>query len=88
MKADLVGITCNYECMVEQASVPELANNDILAFLNTGSYIEVYGCNFNALPRPGMVLVNGDQAELVKRAETLEDVFSRDIVPPRLENIG
>ena len=88
MKADLVGITCNYECMVEQAPVPELANNDILAFLNTGSYIEVYGCNFNALPRPGMVLVNGDKAELVKRAETLDDVFSRDIVPPRLENIG
>lgn len=88
MTADLVGITCNYECMAEQASVPMLDNGDTLAFLNTGSYIEVYGCNFNALPRPGMVLVSGDKAELIKRPETLEDVFSRDIVPPRLESLG
>ena len=35
-----------------------------------------------------MVLVNGDKAELVKRAETLDDVFKRDIVPLRLENLG
>lgn len=87
MKADLVGITCNYECMVEQAPVPKLDNEDILAFLNTGSYIEVYGCNFNALPRPAMVLVNGDQAELVKRRETLDEVFGRDVIPERLKNI-
>ena len=87
-KADLVGITCNYECMAEQVPVPMLENEDILAFLNTGSYVEVYACNFNALPRPGMVLVSGDEAELVKRAETIEDVFSRDIVPERLKDLG
>jgi len=88
IKADLVGITCNYECMAEQADVPMLENGDILSFLNTGSYIEVYGCNFNALPRPAMVLVNGDKAELVKRRETLDEVFGRDEVPERLKNLG
>ena len=85
---DLVGITCNYECLAEQASVPALESGDTLAFLNTGSYIEVYTCNFNALPRPGMVLVNGDQAEWVKRPEKLEDVFARDVVPERLQLMG
>lgn len=87
IKADLVGITCNYECMAEQAPVPMLENGDTLAFLNTGSYIEVYGCNFNALPRPAMILVNGDKAELIKRRETVDDVFARDIIPERLVNI-
>lgn len=86
-KADLVGITCNYECLAEQAPVPALESGDILAFLNTGSYIEVYTCNFNALPRPGMVLVSGNQAEWVKRTETLEDVFSRDVIPERLQAV-
>ena len=86
-KADIVGITCNYECLAEQAAVPETASGDIIAFLNTGSYIEVYGCNFNVLPRPGTVLVKGDQAEMVKAHETLEQVFSRDIVPDRLKVI-
>jgi diaminopimelate decarboxylase len=86
-KADIVGITCNYECLAEQAPVPETLSGDIIAFLNTGSYIEVYGCNFNVLPRPGTVLVKGDQAELVKAHETLEQVFSRDVVPDRLKDI-
>ncbi len=86
-KADIVGITCNYECLAEQAPVPETSSGDIVAFLNTGSYIEVYGCNFNVLPRPGTVLVKGDQAEMVKAHETLEQVFSRDIVPDRLKDI-
>ena len=87
-KADIAGITCNYECLAEQAPVPEsMAPGDTIAFLNTGSYIEVYTCNFNALPRPGTVLVSGDQAEWVKRPETLDDVFQRDIVPERLEAV-
>ena len=87
--ADIAGLTCNYECLAENAPVPEsMAPGDVIAFLNTGSYIEVYTCNFNALPRPGTVLVSGDQAEFVKRPETLEDVFGRDLVPERLQEIG
>jgi diaminopimelate decarboxylase len=83
-RADIVGITCNYECLAEQAPVPSVESGDVIAFLNTGSYIEVYSCNFNCLPRPGTVLVKGEQADLIKRAETIEDVFARDVVPERL----
>jgi diaminopimelate decarboxylase len=88
-KADIVGITCNYECLMEQGDVPAgVEAGDTFAFMNTGSYIEVYTCNFNCLPRPGMVLVSGDKAELIKQHETLEQVFSRDVVPERLQDIG
>ena len=88
-KADIVGLTCNYECLMEQGDVPaEVKSGDILAFMNTGSYIEVYTCNFNCLPRPGMVLVSGNMAELIKEHETLEQVFSRDVVPERLKDIS
>ena len=85
-KADIVGITCNYECLAEQAPVPSsLESGDVLAFLNTGSYIETYTCNFNGLPRPGMVLVNGDKVNWIKRTETQDEVFARDEVPSYLE---
>jgi len=87
-KVDIAGITCNYECLAEQAPVPALESGDIIAFLNTGSYIEPYTCNFNALPRPGMILVSGDQANWVKRPETQAEVFARDQVPEYLEHIG
>ncbi len=86
-KVDVVGITCNYDCLAEQTLMPQLAKGDILAFLNTGSYIEPYTCNFNALPRPGMVMVNGSSCEWVKRPETLDEVFSRHIIPERLANV-
>lgn len=86
--ADIAGITCNYECLVEQTPVPPLEPGDVLTFLNTGSYIEPYTCNFNALPRPGMVLVTGDQAQWVKRPETLDEVFARDLVPDHLADLG
>lgn len=82
--ADIAGVTCNYECLAEQQPVPDLAAGDVLAFLNTGSYIEPYSCNFNALPRPGTVLVNGGEACWIKRPETLEEVFQRDELPERL----
>jgi len=49
-----------------------------------GPVLVLVACNFNALPRPGMVLVQGDQAEWIKRPETVADVFMRDLVPARL----
>lgn len=86
MKSDIVGSTCNAEILFFQVDVPELEVGDIIALLNTGAYIEPMAANFNALPRPGMVLVNGSSAELIKRHETIEDVFARDIIPERLQN--
>ena len=83
-KFDIVGITCNAEWLYQQVPVPKLEEGDIIAMLNTGAYIEPMAANFNALPRPGMVLVNGDQADLIKRHETLDDVFARHLVPERL----
>ncbi|MCO4759665.1 MAG: hypothetical protein KC477_16710, partial [Oceanospirillaceae bacterium] len=70
--------------LYQQVPVPELETGDIIAMLNTGAYIEPMAANFNALPRPGMVLVNGDQADMIKRHETLDDVFARHVVPARL----
>ncbi len=83
-KADIAGITCNYECLAEQVPLPPMEAGDVIAFLNTGSYIEVYGCNFNGLPRPGVLLVSGAEADMIKRAESLDEVFARDILPARL----
>lgn len=83
---DIVGQTCNAEILTHQLPAPLLERGDLVAFLNTGAYAEPNAANFNALPRPGMVLVNGDSAELIRRAETVDDVFARDLVPARLSD--
>jgi diaminopimelate decarboxylase len=83
--ADIVGMSCGFDLMVPRVPLPELDDGEVLAFLDTGAYQDASAANFNALPRPATVLVHGAEAELVKRAETVEDVFARDIVPARLE---
>lgn len=82
---DMVGQTCNAELLFNQVAAPLLVQGDVVALLNTGSYIEPMAANFNALPRPGTVLVLGDCAELVKRHETVEEVFARDLIPERFQ---
>ncbi len=82
--ADIVGLTCQPDRIIPQALVPDVVPGDSLAFLDTGAYQDGLACNFNALPRPGMVLVRGEQAEWIKRPETVADVFMRDLVPARL----
>ena len=81
---DIVGLTCNAERLCNQIETPILEEGDVIVLLDTGSYIEAMAANFNALPRPGTVLVSGSTAELIKRHETIDDVFLRDIIPQRL----
>jgi diaminopimelate decarboxylase len=77
--ADIVGCSCNWDQLIEQEALPEVATGDVIAFLGTGCYEEVSAANFNALPRPATVLVDGAGAAVVRRAETLADVLSRDL---------
>ena len=86
--ADIVGISCGFDLMVPSIPLPELQDGEILAFLDTGAYQDASAANFNALPRPATVLVRGSDAEIIKRAETVDDVFARDVVPDRLTGEG
>jgi diaminopimelate decarboxylase len=82
--ADVVGCSCGFDVLARQVRLPAVAVGDALAFLDTGAYEDACAANFNALPRPAVVLVSGAGAEVVRRAETIEDVFARDVVPERL----
>ncbi|MBL4712672.1 MAG: hypothetical protein JKX75_09305 [Gammaproteobacteria bacterium] len=85
MTCDIVGMTCNAEWLFENVTVPNLCEDDVIALLNTGSYIEPMAANFNALPRPGMVLISGDKCNIIKRHETVDEVFSRQVIPAYLD---
>jgi diaminopimelate decarboxylase len=83
-RADIVGKSCGFDVIVPQAAVPNVEIGDVIAILDTGAYEDAASANFNALPRPATVLVHDASAEVIKRAETIEDVFHRDVVPDRL----
>ena len=82
--ADVVGQSCFADRILPFVRVPDVEPGDLIAFLDTGAYQESSASNFNALPRPATVLVNGEEASVIRRAETLEDVYRRDVVPERL----
>jgi diaminopimelate decarboxylase len=84
IKADVVGRSCYGDRLLGAVRLPEVEVGDVLAFLDTGAYQEVSASNFNALPRPAAVLVTGDRASVIRRAETLDDVFRRDELPAHL----
>lgn len=84
-KADIIGRSCYGDRLMPTVPVPEVEVGDVLALLDTGAYQEVSMSNFNAIPRPATVLVTGDQAAVVRRRETEEDVFRRDVIPAHLQ---
>ena len=55
----------------------------MIAFLDTGAYQDAAASNFNALTRPATVLVSGNRGTLIKRRETIEEVFARDLPLPK-----
>jgi catechol 2,3-dioxygenase-like lactoylglutathione lyase family enzyme len=79
--ADVVGRSCTFDVIVAGAKLPAIEAGEVLAVLDTGAYQDSGASNFNAMPRPGTVLVSGSGARLVRRAETVDDVFARDLVP-------
>ncbi|MDW8805359.1 hypothetical protein P1P68_11360 [Streptomyces scabiei] len=83
--ADVVGHSCFADLLVPAARLPHVERGDVVALLETGAYQESSASNFNALPRPATVLVSGTEVDLIRRAETVEDVWARDVVPDRLE---
>lgn len=84
MKADVVGRSCYGDRLLGAVRLPEVEIGDLFAFLDTGAYQEVSASNFNAMPRPAAVLVTGDRAAVIRRAENLDDVFRRDELPEHL----
>jgi diaminopimelate decarboxylase len=81
LTADIVGRSCQADVLASSERLPLVAADDLLVFCGTGAYQEVGAGNFNAMPRPGTVLVSDGEARLVRRAETIDDVLGRDLEP-------
>jgi diaminopimelate decarboxylase len=83
-EASVVGPTCTVDLIGENRSLPLVEPGDLLAVLDVGGYAEVLSSQFNLLPRPATVLVDGDTADVIRRRETLDDLLATQLVPARL----
>lgn len=73
--ASFVGYTCLEHDHIFEGYDGELSVADVVQFRNVGSYSVVFKPPF-ILPNCAMVSIYGDNTVLVKRKETIDDVFS------------
>ena len=69
------------DILINDIQLPVLKPGDLLAMPSAGAYALPMGSNYNAAPRPAVVLVNEGSVRLIRRRETYEDVFAAEIVP-------
>jgi diaminopimelate decarboxylase len=78
--ARVVGKHCESgDIVVRDCFLPEDVNpNDLVAVAATGAYCHSLASNYNYLTRPAIVAVKAGKAQLILRAETEADMFTRD----------
>lgn len=72
---DVVGYICETDTFATDRELPEVRPGDVLAFLNAGAYGFTMSSHYNARYRPAEVLVDGGEARLVRRRDTLDDLL-------------
>ena len=76
-KCTVAGRCCESgDRIAEDIYLQKPERGDIIAVLGTGAYNYAMASNYNRVPKPAMVIVNGGQARLVIRAQTFEDMIA------------
>jgi diaminopimelate decarboxylase len=77
---EIVGPVCESGDFLAHDRELALAENDLLALLSAGAYGMSMSSNYNTRPRAAEVLVTDKNASLIRRRETLENLFRDEIV--------
>ncbi len=75
---DVVGSLCeNNDKFAIQRSLPKIEDGDIVCIHDTGAHGHAMGFNYNGRVRPKELLLRADgTVELIRREETLDDLFA------------
>ncbi|MCQ4348775.1 diaminopimelate decarboxylase [Pseudomonas stutzeri] len=79
---DLVGPICETGDFLGKDRELVLAEGDLLAVRSAGAYGFVMSSNYNTRGRAAEVLVDGEAVHLVRRRETLEELFAGESLLP------
>ena len=77
---DVVGPVCESADFLGRNRRLAARPGDLLAIMNAGAYGMSMASNYNTRPRPAEVLVDGAEAHLICRRETLDDLMAQEIL--------
>lgn len=75
-KWDIVGPICETGDFLGKQRSLALASGDLLAVKSAGAYSFVMASNYNTRERPAEILVQGDSHQVVRKRETLSDLWA------------
>ncbi len=77
---DIVGTICeSSDTFAREYEMSRLEPGDRVAIMSAGAYGMSMASQYNGRPRPAEVLIDGDSYRLVRRRETVEDLWRNDI---------
>ena len=79
---DVVGPVCESADFIGKERELAVREGDLIAVMSAGAYGMVMSSNYNTRPRAAEVMVDGDQAHLVRRREKVADLFAGESVLP------
>ncbi|MBI4499461.1 MAG: diaminopimelate decarboxylase [Chloroflexi bacterium] len=68
------------DILLRDAELPRLTTGDVLAIPASGAYCLAMSSNYNQATKPAVVLVRDGQARLIRRRESLEELFQYDVL--------
>jgi diaminopimelate decarboxylase len=69
------------DVLLRDAELPPMEPGDLLAMPAAGAYALAMASNYNAAPRPAIVLVCEGESHLIRHRETYEDLMRGDVWP-------
>lgn len=81
-KVDVVGPVCESgDFFARDRELSPLKPGDLVLVLDAGAYGMSLTSNYNTRPRPAEVLVDGANAEVIRRRETMRDLLAPELLP-------
>ncbi len=79
---DLVGPVCETADFLGKDRLLAIAPGDLLAIRGSGAYGFSMSSNYNSRPRAAEIMVDGAEAHLVRRRETIPELFADEALLP------
>src|SRR5262249_1453270 len=78
---DVVGPVCESADFLAKDRRLTARSGDLLAIMSAGGYGMCMSSNYNSRPRAAEVMVSGREARLVRRRETIEELYAPEQIP-------
>ncbi len=86
---DVVGPICESgDFLARGRAIPPVRRDDLLAVFAAGAYGMAMASHYNSHPLPAEVLVDGDEAHLIRRRETYDDLTAAEAFAPAAIRAG